>query len=332
MLRFGKNSSLMVICTALAGCAPHNARPYDHALSSTAEVAAFEFTNPNYALHKNGSEAFQLQRRASFNSKVKGIYIAQSTLENREYLQYLIDQSQQTGINTFVVDLNVVTNTYERNILLIKNSGIRYVARIRLLAAEVNEEQLKSEAYWLSRFRMVEAALNLGAEEIQLDYDHHGNINNLAALNSIEVQKMLSWFKNKIGNQAKLQADVHGIHEFNTIPSKHHGNSNTAFNIDACCPVLYPTRFEPYREHAKRPFELVYTALTKFKNTFDGATPFEIYPYIEVSNYRHKFSEQQLQGYIHSQIAAVEAAKADGWYAWNANNKYDNLFAILKEG
>ena len=50
------------------------------------------------------------------------LYISQTTLEDRKYLEYLITRSKQVGINTFVIDLNRVSNTYEKNILLVKNS------------------------------------------------------------------------------------------------------------------------------------------------------------------------------------------------------------------
>jgi len=103
---------------------------------------------------------YELDHRATLSSPVKGIYISQATLEDRKYLEYLIARSKQVGINTFIIDLNRVSNKYEKNILLVKNAGIQYVARIVVFP-------FGSE---MSRYRLVEAALTLGADDIQLDH------------------------------------------------------------------------------------------------------------------------------------------------------------------
>ena len=101
-------------------------------------------------------------------------------------------------------------------------------------------------------------------------------------------------------------------------------------SVDAVCPMLYPSHFEPYSDHAKRPYDIIYAALTTLKSQFsDSTVPFQLYPYIELSNYRHSFTSEQLVGYIHGQIKAVEDAQADGWYAWSAGNKYDRLFDMM---
>ena len=72
-----------------------------NAINNLAQNTAYELSHAAYELH----------HRADFSSKVKGIYISQSTLENREYLQYLINRSQKAGINTFVIDVNAISAT-----------------------------------------------------------------------------------------------------------------------------------------------------------------------------------------------------------------------------
>ncbi|HSX20546.1 MAG TPA: putative glycoside hydrolase [Gammaproteobacteria bacterium] len=284
------------------------------------------------AEQKSSSNNYELYHRARFSSPVKGIYISQSTLEDRKYLEYLIYRSKQAGINTFVVDLNHVTSRYEKNILLVKNAGLTYVARIVVFPFGSDRHKMHSEAYWMSRYRLVDAAIDLGAEEIQLDYIRYAASNPASSNNSDDVRRVISWFKEKIGYRAKLQIDVFGESCFKE--SMHIGQNIVKFasTVDAVCPMLYPSHFEPYREHAKRPYNIYFSALEALKSKFsDNQTPFQLYPYIELSNYRHRFSEEQLVGYIQAQIKAVEDADADGWYAWSANNKYDRLFNILSE-
>lgn len=274
--------------------------------------------------------AYELYHKARFNSPVKGIYISQPTLEDRKYLQYLIHRSLQAGINTFVIDLNHVSSNYERNIMLVKNAGITYVARIVVFPFGSDRHKMHSESYWLTRYRLVDAAIDLGAEEIQLDYIRYAASNPPSSKNSEDVHRVIKWFKHKINDRAKLQIDVFGESCFKE--SLHIGQNIVRFapTVDAVCPMLYPSHFEPYKEHAKRPYNTYYSALEALKSKFtNDDPPFELYPYIELSNYRHKFSEEQLSGYIQSQIKAVEDAHASGWYAWSANNKYDRLFNVL---
>lgn len=285
----------------------------------------FHTVNPN-----STNNNYELHHRARLDSPVKGIYISQTTMENREYLQYLIQRSKESGINTFVIDLNVVTNYMEKNILLVKNSGIRYVARIVVFPFGGTREYIKSEAYWMSRYRLVEAALKLGADEIQLDYIRYAASNKPSATNSDDVYEVISWFRDKIGDRADLQIDVFGEASFKESTRIGQHIPKFAPAVDAVCPMLYPSHFEPYKEHARRPYDIIYAALMSLKSKYENnQPPFKLYSYIELSNYRHSFSPEQLIGYIHSQIKAVEDAEADGWYAWSANNKYDRLFSIL---
>ena len=276
------------------------------------------------------TSSYELYHKASFNSSVKGIYISQSTLEDRKYLEYLINRSKECGINTFVIDLNRVSNTYEKNILLVKNAGIRYVARIVVFPFGSDRYKMKSQSYLISRYRLVEAAITLGADEIQLDYIRYAASNPASPRNAEDVHEVISWFKDKIDNRAMLQIDVFGESSFRE--SSHIGQNVVTFSptVDAVCPMLYPSHFEPHREHVKRPYNIIYSALESLKSKFpNNQPPFKVYAYIELFNYRNKLSEAQLNGYINSQVKAVEDANVEGWYAWSANNKYDRLFNAI---
>lgn len=278
------------------------------------------------------SNEYQLHHRAKMDSSVKGIYISQTTVENRKYLQYLINRSKQAGINTFIIDLNAVSNTYEKNLLLVKNSGIRFVARVVVFPIGDTTQNVHSEAYWMSRFRLVDAAIRLGADEIQLDYNRYVERNSSSSQSLLDIHESVCWFRDKIDNRAKLQIDMFGNTTYKQADQSAQTIATNSKTVDAVCPMVYPSHFEPHQEHAHKPYDVVYTALTTLKQSYNqNDKPFELYPYIELSNYRHGYTDEQLVGYIHSQIKAVEDAKADGWYAWSAGNKYDRLFTIMTE-
>lgn len=283
---------LLIVCTstALSGCALQNKNMQDNALSSTEEVAATQYNFTKKIAKAKPSSSFELQRCADFSSPVKGIYISQATVENRAYLQYLIAQAKETGINTFVIDLERVSNAYEKNIILVKNSGLRYVARVVVFPSGGNLEKVQSEAYWMTRYRLVDAAIGLGADEIQLDYIRYAANNTASLSNAKDIHKVISWFKEKIGDRAKLQIDVFGGVSFNKSLNVGQNIPTFASSIDACCPTMYPSQFEQFKDHAKKPYDMIYSALITIKSQFDGKTPFALYPYIELSNHRQTFT------------------------------------------
>jgi hypothetical protein len=321
---------IAVMVAGLSGCSQNHSHQHDDLISKPDMVTKVYRMNPTLVKASSAGATFEFHRRANFDSKVKGIYISQSTIENREYLQYLINRAKEVGINTFVIDLNTVSNAYEKNILLVKNSGIRYVARVVVFPFGGDPSKVRSEAYWMTRYRLVDAAIHLGADEIQLDYIRYAASNKPSPKNAEDIHEVIAWFKNKIDGRAKLQIDVFGESSFKESSRIGQNIPTFAPSVDAVCPMLYPSHFEPFKDHAKKPYDIIYAALVTLKSQFAGHNiPFQLYPYIELSNYRHPFTPEQLVGYIHSQVKAVEDADADGWYAWSAGNKYDRLFDIM---
>jgi len=128
-----------------------------------------------------------------------------------------------------------------------------------------------------------------------------------------------------------LQADVFGITSFGE--SKHIGQNLhlMADNLDALCPMVYPSHFEPFREHAKTPYDTIYTSLRALRSQFDYKMPVKLYAYIEISNYRYALPGDKRHAYIIAEMKAVRDAGADGWYVWSAHNKYDYLFSLMSE-
>jgi hypothetical protein len=95
--------------------------------------------------------------------------------------------------------------------------------------------------------------------------------------------------------------------------------------------MVYPSHYEPYLEHATKPYEIIYDSLQALKAQFDNKPPVKLYAYIELSNYRYPLSGEKRLAYIAAQIKAVKDAGIDGWYAWSAHNQYDYLFRLLED-
>lgn len=261
----------------------------------------------------------------------KGIYITQSTVENTEYLKYLIKESNAAGINTFIIDFIRKTPKYEQNIKLVKENNIKYVARIVVFPEGGLPEQVRSREYWQKKYNLANQAIELGAQEIQLDYIRYKESQPASKQNATDIYNVIKWFKDQIKDRnIPLQVDVFGISAYRE--SLHIGQNLHLFSdlIDALCPMVYPSHFEPYEKYSKIPYETIYKALAALRFQFNGYITFKLYPYIELSNYHYKFSKEQKLQYIYEQIKAVEDSNADGWYAWSPSNYYDNLFLAIK--
>lgn len=262
---------------------------------------------------------------------IKGIYINQGTMEKTTYLKELIQEAKATGINTFVIDLSTVTKNYPQNIKLVKENGIRYVARIVMFPDGGRANQIKSKAYWENKYKLVESAINLGADEIQLDYIRYSSKQSPSAQNAKDVKEVIQWFKQKTAaRKVPIQIDIFGEVSFKESPRIGQNIKLFADTIDGACPMVYPSHYAPYQKHSKEPYKTVLTSLEALKKQFDEKLPFKLIPYVEATNYHYKMSSAQKSLYVMSQIKAAEDANADGWYVWSPGNVYTHLFTALK--
>lgn len=262
----------------------------------------------------------------------KGIYITQSTLENTNQLNYLIRNAKASGINTFVIDLELPSKLYEKNIQLVKNNQINYVARIIMFPGGGTPDQVKSKEYVEKKYKLVERAVEYGATQIQLDYIRYNTHQPPSPQNAKDIYAIIHEFKERLAEKhIPIQIDVFGISAFGE--SKYIGQNVKLFSstIDVLCPMVYPSHYTPFPEHFKTPYETVFTSLKAIRGQFPNKqTPFKLNPYIELSNYHYQLSQRKKYEYIYAQIHAAEDAGADGWYAWSPHNYYDNLFHVLQ--
>lgn len=263
---------------------------------------------------------------------VAGIYISQSTLENTRQIAYLIRRAKETGINAFVIDFNIMSKRYAKNITLVHNSQIKYVARIVMFPHGGTDGQVRSQAYWEKRYGLVKQALGLGAKEIQLDYIRYNTSRAPSSQHAKDIYRVISWFKERLNKEGTpLQVDVFGISSFGEEKRIGQNPGLFAKTVDAINPMNYPSHYNNYRVHAKAPYDTVYNALTALRSQFADNSTVQVYNYIELSNYRYPMSMPQRHKYINAQIKATHDGGANGWYAWSPSNYYDPLFTVLKD-
>lgn len=263
----------------------------------------------------------------------RGIYLTQNTAENTRKMQYLIRRAKETGIDTFVIDIYRSNKRYANNIALVKKNGIRYVARVVVFPYGGTRAQLHNRKYWEKRWQRAAKAVRLGADSIQLDYIRYNVKTRASRQNAHDVHRVIKFFKKKLeGTGVKLQIDVFGIAALK--PSHTIGQNPGLFadTVDAICPMVYPSHYEPYRVHAVQPYETVLKSVLALKRQIKHRPNVNVYAYIELFNYRYPMKRVERQRYIRAQLKAARDAGADGWYAWSARNKYEILFNTLSRG
>lgn len=274
--------------------------------------------------------SFLLFGNITYANTVKGIYITQATLENTKLIKYLIENAKKTGINTFVVDMDIPSKLYQKNIKLLQENNIDYVARVVMFPGGGTPKQIETEEYWKKRYRLVDAALSYGADHIQLDYIRYNTRSGSSPEHAKNINKIVNWYKDQLKpKNIPLQIDVFGISSYGE--ESHIGQNILLLsqNVDAICPMVYPSHYTPFKQHFATPYQTVYDSLMMIQDQFDEKMPTKLIAYIELSNYHYPLSHNKKLAYIKAQLKAVKDANADGWYAWSPHNYYDMLFEVL---
>ncbi len=261
---------------------------------------------------------------------VKGIYITQPTLENTKTITHLISQAKAVGINTFVVDYSRRSTRYAQNIQLVKNAGLNYVARIVMFPEGAHHAQVISKQYLAGRHKLIQEAVALGANEIQLDYIRYKATQRPSPENVNYIFNVIKSVRDQLkGSGVKLQIDIFGVAA--SQPSHAIGQDPSVFAsaVNAICPMVYPSHYEPFHVHAEQPYKTVYKSLVDLRENIRQYPDVKIYAYIELFNYRYPMSYAKKVQYIKEQIRATLDSHANGYYFWSARNKYGILFSVL---
>lgn len=263
----------------------------------------------------------------------RGIYLTQSTEQNTTKLNSLIQQAKKYHLDTFVVDINYPNKQYAANIKAILANGIHYVARVVIFPHGGTHIQITDKAIWAKRLKLAIYAAQLGASAIQLDYIRYRSAFPADPQKAKRVLTVVQYYKNALKPyNVSLQMDIFGIAAHRPAHTIGHDPKSLASVIDAFCPMVYPSHFEPYREHAIRPYETIFNAVKALKKQIVGQKPVDIFAYIELFNYRYKMSHEARLRYIAAQIKAAHDSGANGWYAWTATNHYRPLLEVLATG
>jgi hypothetical protein len=284
--------------------------------------SSFSAETPNKVIKDNPN---------SKKDQIRGIYINSGMAMNTKNLQSLAKKALAVGINTFIVDYVPRSKRYQTNVKWIESQGIQYIPRIIMYPGGGTHEQLTSQSYFNQKMATINAAVDLGAKEVQLDYIRYHSRGEPLKRNAEIVAGVLEQIKQRLHHRdVRLQIDIFGIASHG--PSHRIGQDVRlmAAHVDAICPMVYPSHYEPYREHSENPYRTISNSLNALVAQLQGhGEHVSIYPYIEAYNYRYPMNTTQRIAYIREQLRAARESATNGWMVWSAKNAYDNLFAAL---
>jgi hypothetical protein len=260
----------------------------------------------------------------------RGIYITQSTAEHKAKLMGLVAQAKKYGVDTFVIDVNIPSKVYAANVKNVVQQGIHYVARIVIFPHGASHAQVGDKKIWAKRLALAKYAIGLGATTVQLDYIRFRSENPPSPEKAKRILTVVQYFKNELAPyHVSLQMDIFGIATLKPAHTMGQDVNLLASAVNAFCPMVYPSHYEPFRAHAIKPYETVFNAITALKKQLQPNSPVNVFAYIELFNYRFPLSPQQKIKYINAEMKAAHDAGANGWYVWSATNHYSPLFQVL---
>jgi len=260
----------------------------------------------------------------------RGIYLTYNTVAFvPKKLDALINLSEKYNLNTFVIDYTRDSYAFETNIQKVNNSKIRWVARIVIFQDGATWDWVKKGDY-KDRVNLMKKAVALGAKGIQLDYIRFQDAGGPSSAKSKQIYEIVKYYREETAKLGvSLQMDVFGATAYNKVHNvigQDLGLLQT--ELDAVCPMLYPSHFYKEPNRMANPYETYKEGIIRMKAYLDGRV--KIIPYIQGFNMKLAISGKNLKEYMRDQMKACKENGANGWYIWNANNDYRDLFELLE--
>lgn len=258
----------------------------------------------------------------------RGIYITQSTAQNKTKMAYLISNAKKYHIDTFIIDVTSQSKGYAAAVKNVLQNGIHYVARIVIFPHGGTHAQVVDKSIWQKRLNLAKYAAGLGASAIQLDYIRYRSEYPASPEKAKYILKVVQYFKKEV-SPVPLQIDIFGISTLRPAHTIGQDPASLAVAVNAFCPMVYPSHYEPFIFHSNHPYETVFNSVNSLKKILQNHPGVSIYAYIEIYNYRFHLSAASKSHYIKAEIKAAHDAGANGWYVWSATNHYAPLFQVL---
>ncbi len=271
----------------------------------------------------------------SFPSFYKGIYLTVDSGRSTEKLKSLISRAKQSGINTFVIDVQYPRSAHcavpKENVDLLLAHGIHPVARIVMFPDGLNRYPIEPE-YIQARYRIARESCENGFREIQFDYIRFNDYSVRGKLTVAQraevIEGILKTAKTQLRQfNVKTAADVFGRIPLNKVDPIGQRMEGLDRVVDVICPMAYPSHYTWSKKLQADPY---FTVLMTSQKANERTAQAEIVTYIQAFKMRIGVSGLTYDEYIRRQIKAVHDAGIRGFILWNARQDYEVPFAVVK--
>ncbi|MFA6215349.1 MAG: putative glycoside hydrolase [Patescibacteria group bacterium] len=188
---------------------------------------------------------------------------------------------------------------------------------------------------WDYNLDLAKAAAEIGFDEVNFDYirfPSDGNIKQIVYANLDNATyegkaKAMADFYQYVHQTLRFYPIITSADLFGMVLWRSDGlNIGQRFedainNFDYICPMVYPSHypagFEKFANPAEHPYEVIYRSLIRVKDKFE-ASQTKLRPWLQAFDLGTKYTPEM----IRTQIRASDEAGGNGWFLWNASNRY----------
>ncbi|MCU0822313.1 MAG: putative glycoside hydrolase [Spirochaetes bacterium] len=266
----------------------------------------------------------------------RGIYLNVYSARNLQKLSQFVEKGKKSNVNCIVMDIQ----RYGKDECLIPAENIKYlldnnihpVARIVAFQDGLTYYPV-AESVIDIKIRLAEEACKLGFKEIQFDYIR---FNDSPALKYLDKEKRFVFIENFLKTarnslkkyNVRIAADIFGRIPLNSgdiIGQRMEGLDKV---VDIICPMAYPSHYTWSKKMMADPY---YTVLLTSKSAKERTKEAAIVAYIQAFKMKLSVTNLSYEKYIEEQLRAIHDSGIRGYILWNAAQKYDTPFDVMRD-
>lgn len=265
---------------------------------------------------------------------LRGIYLNSSNGSKMAFIQNIIPKAKAAGVNCFVIDTSPYMSMKSKiNPEVVKEllaNGIYPISRIVSFQYGLNSKTVP-QSHIDQIYNLVDLSVKAGFKEIQLDYIRYADGYYGLSLKQkyAFIANLLKNVKERINNpQIPLSTDIFGriVYEKDDVIGQQLESMSEYAQV--ICPMVYPSHYYPDRYKLRNPYFTVRQSIIKGLNRV-GRNNY-IMPYLQAFKMNIGYTKLGMEKYMEVQVAAAEDTAGRGWIFWNAMNRYDQVFKVLR--
>ncbi|MBN2078981.1 MAG: hypothetical protein JW838_08440 [Spirochaetes bacterium] len=265
---------------------------------------------------------------------LRGLYVPNPKANSLSYIKSIVERGKPLGVNMVVLDVHpfmILRSRINLEVVAYLNGrGIYTAARVVCFQDGLGRLPVPDD-YMNRLFAVIEAAVEAGFREIQLDYirfQDGGPGYSLEAKYGFVASLLKKAREMTDARGLVLSADVFGRVVYNRNDIIGQQLELFARHVDVIYPMLYPSHFTGDRERMANPGETIREGTLKGMARLRGSGA-RIQPFIQAFPYNIQWARVPLDRYVELQVRAAESTGARGWVAWNARGDYESVFTAL---